>query len=118
LVRDVYRLYSPIEAVAWISLFGLAAMSPTAAASRPETLAHLLVLALVAYVAAVPGALAYAAWNIAVQKAGPRRSAAVLPLMPVLTTLLSYLLLGEALTATQLIGMAVAVAGVYISARG
>ena len=76
-----------------------------------------LVLALVAYIAAVPGALAYAAWNVAVQRAGPRRSAAVLPLMPVLTTLLSYLLLGEALTATQLIGIAVAVAGVYISAR-
>jgi drug/metabolite transporter (DMT)-like permease len=117
LMREVYRLYSPVEAVAWISLFGLAAMSP-AAASRPATLADPLVLALVAYVAAVPGALAYAAWNVAVQKAGPRRSAAVLPLMPVLTTLLSYLLLGEALTATLLIGMAMAVAGVYISARG
>jgi drug/metabolite transporter (DMT)-like permease len=118
LVRDVYRLYSPVEAMAWISLFGLAAMSPTAAVSRPATLADPLVLALVAYVAAVPGALAYAAWNVAVQRAGPRRSAAVLPLMPVLTTLLSYLLLGETLTATQLIGMAMAVAGVYISARG
>jgi Predicted permease, DMT superfamily len=117
LVRGVYRLHSPVEAMAWVSLFGLAAMSP-AAASRPEILAHPLVLALVAYVAAVPGALAYAAWNVAVQRAGPRRSAAVLPLMPVLTTLLSYLLLGEAPTATQLIGIAVAVAGVYISARG
>jgi len=118
LVRGVYRLYSPVEAVAWISLFGLAAMSPAAATSRPVTLADPLVLALVAYVAAVPGALAYAAWNVAVQRAGPRRSASVLPLMPVLTTLLSYLLLGEALTATQLIGIAVAVAGVYVSARG
>ncbi len=117
LMRGVYRLYSPVEAVAWISLFGLAAMSPTAAVSRPATLADPLVIALVAYVAAVPGALAYTAWNVAVQKAGPRRSAAVLPLMPVLTTLLSYLLLGEAPTATQLIGMAVAVAGVYVSAR-
>jgi drug/metabolite transporter (DMT)-like permease len=38
--------------------------------------------------------------------------------MPVLTTLLSYLLLGETLTATQLVGIAVAVAGVYISAKG
>jgi len=104
--------------VAWISLFGLAAMSPAAAASRPATLADPVVLALVVYVAAVPGALAYAAWNVAVQRAGPRRSAAVLPLMPVLTTLFSYFLLGEAPTATQLIGMAVAVAGVYISARG
>jgi drug/metabolite transporter (DMT)-like permease len=118
LVRDVYRLYSPVEAVAWISLFGLAAMSPIAAVSRPATLADPLLLALVTYIAVMPGALAFAAWNVAVQKAGPRRSAAVLPLMPVLTTLLSYLLLGEALTATQLIGIAVAVAEVYISVRG
>jgi drug/metabolite transporter (DMT)-like permease len=56
LVRGVYRLYSPVEVVAWIFLFGLAAMSPTAAVSKPATLAHSLVLALVAYVAAVtPG---------------------------------------------------------------
>jgi hypothetical protein len=57
-------------------------MSPTAAVSRPEILAHPLVFAQVAYIAAVPGALAYAAWNVVVQ---PRRSAAALPLMPVLT---------------------------------
>ncbi len=54
-------------------------MTPTAAVSKPATLADPLVLALVAYIAAVPGALAYAAWNVAVQ---PRRSAAVLPLVP------------------------------------
>jgi hypothetical protein len=47
--------------MAWVSFFGLAAVSPTAAVSRPETLAHPLVFALVAY------------------------RAAVLPLMPVLT---------------------------------
>jgi hypothetical protein len=54
-------------------------MSHTAAVSMPEILAHLLVFAIVAYIAAVPGALACAAWNVAVQKAGRRRSAAVLP---------------------------------------
>jgi drug/metabolite transporter (DMT)-like permease len=54
LVRDVYRLYSPVEAVAWISLFGLAAMSPTAAVSKPATLADPLVLALVTYIAVCP----------------------------------------------------------------
>jgi len=52
--------------MAWVSLIGLAAMSPTAAVSRPATLLDPLVLALVAYIAAVPGALAYAAWNVAV----------------------------------------------------
>ncbi len=38
-------------AMAWVSFFGLAAMSPTVAVSRPETLAHSLVFALVAYIA-------------------------------------------------------------------
>jgi drug/metabolite transporter (DMT)-like permease len=117
LVRRVYPLYSPVEASAWISLFGLAAMSPLAPASRLGTLMEPAALLLVAYVAAVPGALAYAAWNAAVKEVGPRRTAAVLPLMPVLTELLSYLLLGEALMPVQLAGTALAVAGVYLSAR-
>jgi drug/metabolite transporter (DMT)-like permease len=54
LVRGVYPLYSPVEAVAWISLFGLAAMSPIAAVSRPANLADPLVLALVTYIAVMP----------------------------------------------------------------
>jgi len=53
--------------MAWVSLFGLAAMSHTAAVSKPASLADPPVLALVAYITAVPGALAYAAWNVAVQ---------------------------------------------------
>jgi drug/metabolite transporter (DMT)-like permease len=85
LVRGMYWLYSPVEAVAWISLFGLAAMSPIAAASRPATLADPLVLALVAYIAAVPGALAYAAWNVAVRRQSPEVSRGVAP-NAVLTT--------------------------------
>jgi len=116
-VRHVYPLYNPVEASAWISLFGLLAMLPPAPASRISTLADPTTFILVAYVAAVPGALAYASWNIAVQKASPRRSAAVLPLMPVLTTLFSYLLLGEALTPSQFVGMAAAVTGVYVAVR-
>jgi hypothetical protein len=63
-------------------------MSHTAAVSMPEILAHLLVFAIVAYIAAVPGALACAAWNVAVQ---PRRSVAPNA---------GPHLLGEALTAT------------------
>jgi len=59
LMKGMHRLYSPIKAMAWASLFGLAAMSPTAAVSKPATCPT--VLALVAYVAAVPGAPAYAA---------------------------------------------------------
>jgi len=53
--------------MAWVSLFGLAAMSPTAVVFKPANLVDPLVLALVAYVAAVPGALAYAARNVAVR---------------------------------------------------
>ncbi|WP_258870247.1 DMT family transporter [Pyrobaculum aerophilum] len=72
---------------------------------------------MVIYVALVPGALAYTAWNMAVKQVGPRASAAVLPLMPVITAALSAALLGEYLSAQQLLGMAAAVAGVYLALR-
>jgi len=117
LVRRAYSLYSPVEAMAWISLFGLAAMLPLTPLSRPDTLTSFSTLFLMAYVAAVPGALAYTSWNVAVQDIGPRRSAALLPLMPVLTALLSHLLLGEVLTPTQLAGTAITIVGVYLSVR-
>jgi len=106
LMKGMHRLYSPVEGP-WVSLFGLAAMSPTAVVFKPATLVDPLVLALVAYVAAVPGASACAAWNVAVQP--PEVSRGVAPN--------AVHLFSETLTATQLVGMAVAVAGVYISAR-
>jgi Predicted permease, DMT superfamily len=117
LVRRSYLLYSPVEAMAWISLFGLTVMLPLVPVSRLDTLMDLSTLLLLAYIAAVPGALAYTSWNVAVQDIGPRRSAALLPLMPVLTALLSYAPLGEVLTPAQLAGMAITIAGVYLSVR-
>jgi hypothetical protein len=38
-VRRPYSSYSPTEAMAWISLFGLAAVAPALPLSRPYTLA-------------------------------------------------------------------------------
>ena len=63
------------------------------------------------YVATVPGVLTYTAWNTAADRAGPARANAVLPLMPVVTLMISALSLSEALA--QTIGMALAVVGVY-----
>nr|WP_287069083.1 DMT family transporter [Pyrobaculum sp.] len=117
LVRQAYSLYAPAEAMAWISLFGLVAMTPAAPFAAYGQILSPLNAAVVIYVALVPGALAYTAWNMAVKQVGPRASAAVLPLMPVITAALSAALLGEYLSAQQLLGMAAAVAGVYLALR-
>ncbi|ABO08686.1 DMT family transporter [Pyrobaculum calidifontis] len=112
-VRRVYARYSPAEASAWISLVGTAELAPLAPLAHYGWLAHWETAAWVLYVAAVPGALAYTAWNTAVREIGPQRAAAVLPLMPVITTAISAAALGEAVTPLQAVGMALAVAGVY-----
>jgi drug/metabolite transporter (DMT)-like permease len=117
LVRRVYALYTPAEAMAWISLFGTLAMSPLAAYADNHTLLTPTYAALVLYVALVPGAVAYTAWNTAVKLADPQSAASLLPLMPVITTALSAVLLHEGLTPLQTIGMALAIAGVYTALR-
>lgn len=63
------------------------------------------------YVATVPGVLTYTVWNATADHADPARTDTMLPLMPVVTLMISALSLSEALA--QTIGMALAVVGVY-----
>jgi drug/metabolite transporter (DMT)-like permease len=51
----------------------------------------------------------------AVQNLGPTRTNAFINLAPVVTYLASFLILGEALGVAKLIGIAVVIAGVFIS---
>lgn len=115
-VRRIYGAYRPGAASAWINLLGLADMAPAMPFARFDTLARWDVALPLLYVATVPGALAYAAWNAAVDRAGPAKTAAVLPLMPVMTLTISALL-GEAPSPAQAVGMALTIAGVYLTAR-
>ena len=116
-VGRVYEAYRPGPAGAWINLLGLADMAPAIPFADFKTLASWDVALPLLYVAMVPGALAYTAWNVAINRAGPARAAAMLPLMPVITLIISALSLGEAPAPAQIIGMALAVVGVYLTAR-
>lgn len=116
-VKKIYRLYPPREATVWIYTLGTTLLLPASTAADFTSLASPTAAALVLYIAVVPGALAYTSWNIAVEKLGPRRSAAMLPLMPVLTTVFSIFILGEGLLPTQLLGMAISIAGVVMAVR-
>ncbi|CCC81067.1 DMT family transporter [Thermoproteus tenax] len=111
-VGGLYKRYRPVEAMAWSSLLGTAAMAltlPIDDLAIPLSLAPLVV-----YIAVVPGALAYASWNSAVESMGPS-AAYMLPLLPAITSALSWIALGEALTNLQMAGMALAIAGVYLA---
>ena len=116
-VKRVYEAYKPGPASAWINLLGLADMAPAIPMADFNTLAGWDAALPLLYVATVPGALAYTAWNIAVDRAGPARTAAMLPLMPVITLTISALFLGEAPTPAQAAGMVLTVAGVYLTAK-
>ena len=69
------------------------------------------------YVAIFPSALAYAFYNRGVELIGANRAGVFLYVIPVLSTLLAVILLGERLELHHLIGFALVFGGVLLSAR-
>ncbi|AFA39477.1 EamA-like transporter family [Pyrobaculum oguniense TE7] len=116
-VRRLYKIYPPGPASAWISLMGLAFLAPTAVVAHFNTLAGWDVATALLYVAVVPGALAYTAWNVAISRAGPAKTAATLPLLPVITLAISAIILGEVPTIMQTVGITTAALGVFLTVR-
>ncbi|WP_395391769.1 DMT family transporter [Novosphingobium sp. BL-8A] len=74
------------------------------------------VLAAFAYVGIFPSALAYFIYNRATADLGAARAGQAITLMPLFGALLSALLLGERLMPYHLIGMALILAGIVLSA--
>ncbi|MET9499614.1 DMT family transporter [Streptomyces sp. NPDC006552] len=67
------------------------------------------------YVGVASSAVAFFAWNKAIALVGPARAGAVYYLQPVCVALLSYAVLGEAMGWTQLLCMALILAGVVLA---
>ncbi|BEP17970.1 DMT family transporter [Pyrofollis japonicus] len=67
-------------------------------------LAEPRLLVLLLYIVAVPGFLAYIAWFHAVKALGASTTSLFVNLLPVFTTILAWILLGERLRGTQLAG--------------
>jgi len=99
--------------------FGALAMAPLAGwewAQGMRVAWSLPVLGAFAYVGVFPSVLAYFIYNAATADLGAARAGQAITLMPLFGALLSALLLGERLEGYHLIGMALILAGIIVSA--
>ncbi|PSL50412.1 EamA domain-containing membrane protein RarD [Salsuginibacillus halophilus] len=78
---------------------------------QPELIAGLL------YLGIFPSVVALMLWTRAVAAVGPSKASVFLNLLPVFTMIGAVLFLGEAITAAQIVGGAIAVSGVILAMR-
>jgi drug/metabolite transporter (DMT)-like permease len=100
---------------------GGALLLPPALPERPwVALAHTPVTAWVglAHLVVTNTLLAYLWWNMGIQRVGAGRTATFLNLVPPFGVLIAWLVLGESLTALQLLGGGLYLAGVWVCQRG
>jgi drug/metabolite transporter (DMT)-like permease len=69
------------------------------------------------FVATLPSVVAIKVWNDGIARLGPGRAGMYMYLVPVVTAVLGFLVLGESIAPYHLVGGAMIVAGVAISAR-
>jgi drug/metabolite transporter (DMT)-like permease len=82
-----------------------------------ERLAKLPNLFNLLFLGVVASALCFLTWNYAVHRLGPVKTSAYIYLVPVVTIVASFLLLGERITAVAAAGMALILIGMALSER-
>jgi drug/metabolite transporter (DMT)-like permease len=111
----------PIAMLWTIAAIGVVAMLPLYAweISTGRTL-HITPSAVagIAYIGAFATVVAYIFWNRAVHLVGPNRAGPFMYLMLVFTPLLAIVFLGERLYLYHLVGCALILGGIYLTARG
>jgi drug/metabolite transporter (DMT)-like permease len=118
--RPLVLRYGPETTTAWAVLFGLVAVIPfTAGAALDEQWSALTGLEWfsIAYAAIVSVMIGYSLWGWAIARAGAGRSVPYLFLIPVFTGLFSVVFRDDRLEAAQVIGGAIALAGVALARR-
>jgi drug/metabolite transporter (DMT)-like permease len=117
LSRVAMQRLSPLATMAYGMAIGCVFLIPVAALERPwqslpsaSTSAWFSVL----YLAVAGTLLAFFWWNLAIQRVGAGRTAVFTNLVPVFGVLLAWVVLGERLTAVQLFGGLLTVAGVWV----
>ncbi|MBN6189456.1 DMT family transporter [Aneurinibacillus sp. BA2021] len=112
--RRAMRYVSPYMSTLWAGIFGVVMLLPFTASSF--TIVNPTPSFWLATVYASVGAtvLAMLFWNIGVQRVGGTKSGVFLNFNPIFTALLSFWLLGEAMTAVQYAGAALVISGVYL----
>lgn len=74
-------------------------------------------LILIGYTAICPAILAYTFWNIGINKVGATRSGYFMNLLPVFSTALAILFLGESLHFYHMLGFSLVIIGIYLSTK-
>ncbi|HOX31202.1 MAG TPA: DMT family transporter [Spirochaetales bacterium] len=116
LTRPAGARYGKVCVTFWQSLFGLAGCLPFALAESASWRAPSLAVALnVAYLGLLCSAAGYWLYISAMDVLGAGRTSVFINLIPVVSVVAAYFVLGERLGAGQLAGGAVAVAGVYLA---
>jgi drug/metabolite transporter (DMT)-like permease len=116
--RPLVLRYGPETTTAWAVLVGLVAVVPfTAGAIRDEHWGRLSGFEWfsIAFAAIVSVMLGYSLWGWAISRAGAGRSVPYLFLIPVFTGIFSVAFRGDHLGAPQLVGGAIALAGVAMA---
>lgn len=100
----------------WQSLFGLAGCIPFALAEMPSwKVPGAGALLNVLYLGVFCSAMGYWLYTMTLDRIGPGKASVYINLIPVVSVLAAFVLLGERLGTAQLAGGAVAVAGVYLA---
>lgn len=116
ITKPLSARYSGISITFWQSLFGLVGCLPFAAAESPPLQALSLAVSLnLLYLGLVCSAAGYLLYIVAMGSLGAGTTSVFLNLVPVVSVVAAYFLLGERVGGLTLAGGAIAVAGVYLA---
>jgi drug/metabolite transporter (DMT)-like permease len=111
---------SAVTTLAYAMVVGTVFLVPLALTERPWTAlrtAHLSTWGALAYITVAGTLLSFFWWNVALYRVGAGKTAVFTNLVPVFGVILAWLILGERLTAIQLVGGLLAVGGVLACQR-
>jgi len=114
--RPLFKRYSRLQITFWQSLAGTIGFLPFLLLERTDwSSVGPVVWGNVLYLGVACSALGYWFYVVALERLGPGPSSVFINLIPVVSVVASFLLLGERLGPWQLAGGAVAVAGVWLA---
>ena len=114
IVDSLKSRYTPEETLLWSMAAGTIGLAPLGYQGLHNAVDSTATLAIILYVAIVPGLLGYLLWNIGVKNLGPSLPSIFIPLIPLLTTIMETILLKTRPTQETIIGGALIITGIII----
>lgn len=108
------KYVTPLAATFYSGSAGLLVLLPYNAADFHVTDVNGAFIGALLYTGVISTVVCFVLWNIGVQQLGAASAGIYLNFNPIFTAILAFLLLGEQMTAIQLAGSAIVIAGCYI----